>query len=252
MKNTFLSLLFMLSMIFCFSQDIPSTSQNNLVPFSDSSDLILPILIQAALKNAPQLAVLNTGKKDARDNLLLAKKEFLRNFSLRSGYSYGNVNTILPNDGQVTPIYYYGDRTQFTYTVGASLGINLEQLFGGKKLRVDKQKIAIEEAQAELEQGEKEIKKQVISLYQNLKLARVLLLHNQDALQTAYVNKTLAEKQFKEGNLQITEQMTVDQLYTNALMATEQAKNTYQTNLLLMEELVGMPVSPLFNKYLNH
>jgi len=45
--------------------------------------------------------------------------------------------------------------------------------------------------------------------------------------------------------------MTVDQLYTNALLATEQAKNTYQTNLLLLEELVGIPVTPILNKYFN-
>jgi len=61
----------------------------------------------------------------------------------------------------------------------------------------------------------------------------------------------LAEKQFKEGNMQVNEQMTTNQLYTTALLAAEQAKNTYQTNLMLLEEMVGIPVLPLLNTYFN-
>jgi hypothetical protein len=49
----------------------------------------------------------------------------------------------------------------------------------------------------------------------------------------------------------VSEQMTTNQLYTTALLATEQAKNTYQTNLMLLEEMVGIPVLPLLSKYFN-
>ena len=61
----------------------------------------------------------------------------------------------------------------------------------------------------------------------------------------------MAEKQFQEGTMQVNDQMTANQLYTNALLAAEEAKNSYQTNLMLLEELVGIPVLPLLNTYLN-
>lgn len=245
-----LSLLVILFFFSGFGQKVNALNDGQVI-FNDSSDAVLPILINAAIKNIPQMTLLRIARQDADNNLQLSKKEFLRNFSLHSGYNYGNYNTIYPESTGQPVFGYYGNRTQFTYTVGAGISVNLEQLFGGKKLRVNKQELAIEQAGAQLAAGEKEVRKQVINLYQQLKLSRIVLFHSQDALQTAYVNKTLAEKQFKEGNLQVTEQMTVDQLYTNALLATEQAKNTYQTNLLLLEELVGIPVTPILNKYFN-
>jgi outer membrane protein TolC len=254
MKKTILPFLFIFigSITFCFGQDTLSQSDNMKLSFFDSSDAILPVLIEAALKNAPQMAILNTGKQTAENSLRLSRKEFLKDFNLQGGYNYGNINTVFPNtDGQSVPVFYDGSRIRSTYTGGVGVGINLEQLFGGKKLRVEKQKLAIQQSEAELKEGEKDIRKQVITLFQQVKLSRVVLQHTQDALQTAYVSKTLAEKQFKEGNMQVTEQMTTNQLYTTALLAAEQAKNSYQTNLMLLEEMVGIPVLPLLSTYFN-
>jgi outer membrane protein TolC len=251
MTKSILSFLLMLLMISGFCQEVDSSTNGGQISFFDSSDAVLPILINAAIKNAPQMTLLNANRQDAEYDLALSKKEFLRDFTLHSGYNYGNYNNIFPESGGLAVPIYYSNHSTSVYSVGASVGISLEQIFGGKKLRVNKRKLAIQQTEAQMVAGEKEIRKQVISLYQSVKLSRVILLHSQDALQTAYVNKTLAEKQFKEGNLQVTEQMTVDQLYTNALLATEQAKNTYQTNLLLLEELAGIPVTPILNKYLN-
>jgi outer membrane protein TolC len=252
MKKTILAFLFTFSLISCFSQDTTIHPENIQVSFFDSSDAVLPQLIKAALKNAPAMAILNTGKQTAENNLRLSKKEFLKDFNLQGGYNYGNINTVFPNtDGQSVPVFYDGSRIRSTYTAGVGVGINLEQLFGGKKLRVEKQRLSIQQSEAELKEGEKEIRRQVITLYQQVKLSKAVLQHTQDALQTAYVNKTLAEKQFKEGNMQVNEQMTTNQLYTTALLAAEQAKNTYQTNLMLLEEMVGIPVLPLLSTYFN-
>ena len=252
MKKTILAFLFIFSLISCFSQDTTIHPENIQVSFFFFFDAVLPDLIKAALKNAPAMAILNTGKQTAESNLQLSKKEFLRTVNLQSGYNYGNVNTVFPNtDGQNIPVFYNGSRTRSSYTAGVGLGINLEQLFGGKKLRVTKQKLAIQQTEAEIKEGEKDIRKQVITLYQSVKLSRVVLQHTQDALQTAYVNKTMADKQFQEGTMQVSEQMTTNQLYTTALLSAEQAKNTYQTNLLLLEEMVGIPVLPLLSKYFN-
>jgi len=220
--------------------------------FFDSSDVVIPILIRAALKNAPQMAVLVIEKQTAENGLELAKKEFLREVNLHTGYNYGNINTIMPhNDNQPIPAYYSGSQARYSYYAGIGIGVSLEQFFGGRKLRTDKQRLAIQQSEAEIKEGERLIKNQVISLYQNVKLARVTVQHTQDALQTAYVNKTMAEKQFKEGSIQVSQQMTADQLYTNALLSAEEAKNKYQTNLYFLEALVGIPVLPLLSPYLN-
>ncbi len=252
MKKTILAFLPFLFAILCFSQDTVQKRAVIRVSMADSSDAaVLPILIRAALKNTPAIAILNSEKQVAENSLKLSKMEFLRDVNLQGGYNYGNINTFVPHeDGQVIPVYYYGNYARSGYTAGVGVGINLEQLLGGRRLRVERQKIAIQQSEAEIKQGEKQIREQVITLYQQVKLAKVVLKHTQDALQTAYVNKTLSDKQFQEGSVQVSDQMATDQLYTTALLAAEQAKNTYQTNLLLLEELVGIPVAPLINKYL--
>ena len=251
MKKTILAFLPILSAIFCFSQDTLQKRKVIQGATVDSSDVVLPVLINAALKNTPSMAILNSEKQDAENSLKLSRREFLRDVNLQGSYTYGNINTFFPHEnGQVLPVYYYGNNARLVYTAGVGVGINLEQLFGGKRLRVEKQKIAIQQSEAQIKQGEKEIRQQVITLYQQVKLAKVVLKHSQDALQTAYVNKTMADKQFQEGSVQVSDQMTTNQLYTTALLAAEEAKNTYQTNLLLLEELVGIPVAPLINRYL--
>jgi len=252
MKKIILTIPCALFLTWCFCQVQPAQSGNSQMSFFDSSDLVLPILIKAALKNAPQMAILYTDKQTAENGLLLAKREFLRDVNLHGGYNVGNINTVFPHsDGQPIPIYYNGNQTRTSYIAGVGVGINLEQIFGGKRLRSDRQRLAIQQSEAEIKEGEQAIRKQVISLYQSVKLSRVVVQHTQDALQTAYVNKTMAEKQFQEGSIQVSDQMTASQLYTNALLAAEEAKNTYQTNLLLLEELVGIPVLPLLSTYLN-
>ena len=247
-----LTLFFILPLVIGFGQQQPVPAGRTQMAFFDSSDIVIPILIRAALKNAPQMAILSTEKQTAENSLELAKKEFLRDINLHSGYNYGNINTIIPhNDLQPIQSFYTGNQGRYSFYVGVGVGVSLEQFFGGKKLRTDRQKLAIQQTEAEIKEGEKVIRNQVITLYQSVKLARVVVKHTQDALQTAFVNKTMAEKQFKEGNMQVSDQMTADQLYTSALLAAEEAKNRYQTNLFLLEELVGIPVLPLLSPYLN-
>jgi len=252
MKKIFLTFPYILAGFIGFGQQKPVAAGKTQMAFFDSSDVVIPILIKAALQNAPQMAILSTEKQTAENSLELAKKEFLRDINLHSGYNYGNINTIIPHsDLQPIQTFYGGNQARYSFYAGIGVGVSLEQFFGGKKLRTDRQKLAIQQSEAEIKEGEKVIRNQVITLYQSVKLARVVVKHTQDALQTAYVNKTMAEKQFKEGNMQVSEQMTADQLYTSALLAAEEAKNRYQTNLFLLEELVGIPILPLLGPYLN-
>ena len=94
MKKIFLNLLFVLAVVIGFGQQQAGKTQ---MAFFDSSDVVIPILIRAALKNAPQMAILSTGKQTAENSLELSKKEFLRDINLHTGYNYGNINTIIPH-----------------------------------------------------------------------------------------------------------------------------------------------------------
>jgi len=234
-----------LSPVFVFSQKSSISGwQKN---FFDSSEVVLPILYNAAIKNATSLEILDISKQSAYDDLALAKKELLRNISFNTGANYGNTNTSLSNQGGVVvPVYgTIGNRSNTSYSAGVSMGINLEQLLGGRRLRLHRQQLAIDQVEVNKKAGERAIRQQVINLYQNLVLSRTVLAHSEDALQSALVNKNLAEKQFQQGEILVNVQMGINDMYTSTVLARDQAANNYKTTLLLLEELIGMPVSTL-------
>lgn len=238
-------------LVCALSLSVVATAQVRQAPltFFDSTDQVLPILIQSAMIHSPQLKYYNVDRRDAELDLALSKRELLRNVYVSSNYSYGNVNTIFANDA-VQPVPVFGrTRGQVMYSAGAGISLNLEQLLGGTRLRTEKQKLRIEKASAQVNNYEARIREQVITLFQEVKLARRIMLHQQTVLQNAQLNKTLVERRFKDGSARIAEQMAADQAYNEALLSFEKARNDYQTSVLLLEEVVGMQVTPLLNRY---
>jgi outer membrane protein TolC len=238
-------LLNLLTCLSAASQDIPSFRTPT---FFDSSDRVLPVLIEAAQSFSPEVKELNAQKDIAGVDYELSKKEMLRNLSLNSSYNYGNYNSYFPSDAGGIPLWY-SNHSQSVYSVGAGLSINMEQLLGGNKLRKEKEQLNITRADAQLQTIRNHVRQQVITQFQALKLARVVYLQRQQSLQSLFVNKELVDKKFREGSAKIADQLEAEKGYNDAYLATEEAKNAYQTQVLLLEELVGMPITPLLSKY---
>jgi hypothetical protein len=70
----------------------------------------------------------------------------------------------------------------------------------------------------------------------------------EDAFQSALVNKNMAQKLFKEGEMEIVQQIAVNDAFTRAALSVEQAKNAYKTNLLILEEVIGMKIFNLMDR----
>lgn len=245
---SFLVLGFTAGLSFSTAAQVSSQASRSLT-FFDSSDRMLPVLIESALINSPQLTEINAQKRSAELDYQLSKKQLLRNFSVNSSYNYGNSNTYFPTDAVQPVPLWYSNHTQSMYTVGAGFSLNLEQLFGGNRLRREKELANINRTDAQLQGARNLIRQQVIAQFQALKLARVVFLQRQNALQSLFVNKELVDKKFREGSVKIGDQMDAERAYNEAYLLSEEAKNAYQTQVLLLEELVGMPITPLLSKY---
>lgn len=215
----------------------------------DSSDRVLPILIESAMINSPLVKEFSAEKQGAETEYQISKKELLRNFSLNSGYNYGTVNNYYATDAVQPVPLWFSNRAESSWSVGAGVRINLEQLLGGSRLRQQRQKLNIDKADAQLQNIRNQVRQQVITQFQALKLARVVYLQRQAAVQSLFVNKELVDKQFREGSIKIGDQLQAEQAYNEAYLAAEEAKNTYQTQVLLLEETVGMAITPLLGRY---
>ncbi len=134
----------------------------------------------------------------------------------------------------------YGARAQFSTGVGVAVPLDI---IATRRTTIHRQELLVNQTVAQRKTQEMTIHQLVIQQYQALRLARTMLLNYQDALQSANINKKIADKRFKEGEIQVDEQMAALDLYSRALLAQEDARNRYQTAQLLLEDLLGTTIN---------
>ncbi|PIQ20308.1 MAG: hypothetical protein COW65_15745 [Cytophagales bacterium CG18_big_fil_WC_8_21_14_2_50_42_9] len=240
MKKIVFSLILALNGLVVFGQTKTSSANNWQDKFFKNPETTLPLLINAATKNSYELHRIDAQSQMAQEQLKLTKKQIYSNVSLGSGVGYG---TRLGNFSDVNGVNI---RPYKNYNVGINAGISLTNILG-RKHQIKMGELSIQQIEDDRNLGERTIRQNIISAYQNLSLAKVVLDNSQEALQTALVSKNLATKQFREGDIQVVDQMSVNQMYNSAVVQQKQALNTFQTSVLLLEEMIGMKLNDLMN-----
>jgi len=241
MKKIVFSLLLVLNGLVVIGQTKTSSANNWQDKFFKSPEIALPLLINAALKNSYEMVRVEQQSQMAKEQLKLTKKQIYSNVYLGTGVGYG---TRLNGFGDTftgvnVPAYT-------NYNVGLNAGISLMNLIG-RKNQIRMGKLSIDQIEEDRKIGERAIRQNIITAYQNLSLAKVILDNSQEALQTALVSKNIATKQFREGDIQVIDQMSVNQMYNAAVVQQKQALNSFQTSVLLLEEMIGMKLENLMN-----
>jgi outer membrane protein TolC len=108
---------------------------------------------------------------------------------------------------------------------------------------VRRQEQVVNQAAGMRKVSEATIRQQVIVQYQALVLARATQQAAQEAWQSASINKKIADKRFRDGDIQIDEQMAVQDFYSKAVQAQAEAQNRYQTAQLLLEDMIGTSIN---------
>ncbi|TGE28660.1 TolC family protein [Hymenobacter metallicola] len=233
----------------------PAPAQSVLAPaaptlvaaeFFAAPELVLPRLYEAAISHSAEVAQLEASREIASQDLKLTRQKPLNMLALSSSYNYGTLPYFAASDGtaQVYQFNPFSQGARAQYSAGLSVVAPLDVLFG-RRTTVHRQELVLSRAQAERQQKESEIRQVVIVRYQELALARTALQHYQDALQSASVSRKIADRRFKDGEIQVDEQMAAMDFYGKALLAQEEAKSKYRTAQLLLEELIGMPITML-------
>ena len=225
----------------------PAANEGALQAFFSSPETVLPRLYEAAVAHSGEIERLNATKDIAAEDVKIAKKRLLSIFALSAGYSYGTLPFFATPESQASGKYTYtvnpfniGARAQFNTGIGMSAPLDI---LATRRTVVHRQELVISQAVGQRKSQEAVIHQQVIGQYQALRLARTMLLNYQDALQSANINKKIADKRFKEGEIQVDEQMAAIDLYGKALLAQEEVRNRYQTAQLLLEDLIGTSIN---------
>jgi outer membrane protein TolC len=128
--------------------------------------------------------------------------------------------------------------------LGVAVRLSLYDGFARKNLIKQAQfrKIASEQHTQYLKQ---EVKFRIIEAYKDAQLAFKLLNIKADKKYALFIQKEMAEKEFQQSQIHISELSRVTELSSNAYAEFEQASNNYEKLYLQLEILIGTPLSSL-------
>ncbi|GAB3845943.1 hypothetical protein GCM10028822_05210 [Hymenobacter terrigena] len=248
MKTAFLLLLGLAS-VPGWGQTVPGRSVAEVPTFFSAPEKVLPRLFEAAAQHSAEITRLEAGRGVALEDLALSRKRLLNMVALSSSYNYGSLPYFATADanGSTQRAFVmnpFSQGARAVYSAGVNLVVPLD-VVAGRRSTAHRQELLVTQAEAERNAAENKLRAEVIAQYQALTLARTVMQHYQDALQSANINKRIADKKFKEGEIQLDEQIVAIDFYNKAVLAEAEAKSKYQTATLLMENLIGMPINTL-------
>ena len=248
MNRLLLSLALLFYTAAAFGQNQPSQATDWQEKFFKSPETVLPILIDAAIKYSAQIENLDAAGQIALANQSIERKRILSGLSIGSSYSYGSSYNLADPTGArpVGGVNPFNLPTQSLYSVGVQAGVSLYTLLG-RRYELQKQELALKQAGANRKLGEREVRRVVISLYEDVVLAKAEQEISQESYQAANLRFKLAEKQFANREIQVDDMVTVQEFYVRARTAREVARVRYETAFLLLEELIGVKVIDLMN-----
>jgi outer membrane protein TolC len=251
MKN--LALLFLLLLTFVGARGqqpaAPATAQDE--EWQErffQAETVLPLLMEAAIKYSAEIERLELSKTIAREDLQIKRKQLLSGVGIGSGYTYGTRIGLGNGEAQQqNQLNAFVLPAQAQYNVGVVVSLPLSEVLNrGNEL--NKQKMALQQAEADRKIKERQLRQLVISLYQDIVLAKAQLKLHQEAFQTANIHFKLAEQQFDKGEIPLSEMAKINESYSAAAIAHGTSKIKYATAFLMMEELIGMKIYDLMNR----
>ena len=224
------------------AQDKPSASESWQSIFFDSPTRALPLLTAAAMQHSAELKGLEIDKALNQQDLKLARKVILNSLSLGAGYNYGNQASIaLSNPNNPNQFTTFSSSR---YQTGATFALPIGQVASRGNL-IAKEKLNYQRSEAARQAHENLLRQQIITLYQNVVLARKVFTLQQEAFVNTRTNYQLAEKQFRQGQATLQELSGANGVLTAGSVAQESARNQYDTTFMLLEEVVGVKISTL-------
>lgn len=221
-------------------------ADNRLQTFFGAPEVVLPKLYEAAIAHSGEIARVDASRNVAEADVKLARKRLLNMLAISGSYNYGTLPYFATAE-TTTPIYQVnpfniGARAQFS--TGVNLVLPLD-LLATRRTTIERQHYIVDQAIAQRQTQEAAIRQMVIVQYQTLALARATQQNAQEALQSANVNKQISDRRFKQGEIQVDDQMAALDFYGKAQLAYAEARNRYQTAQLLLEDIIGMPITSI-------
>jgi outer membrane protein TolC len=210
-----------------------------------TTDELLPMLIDSAIKFSPEVSRLNNTIIYNEDNLKMSKKNIYNILSLNSSYNYGT-NFSAVNNPSAGGATFTKAQTGY-YLAGISFQLPLAEILN-RKSSVHSAKALVNAAKDDKQKAALSIKQEVITLYQDLKLNQKLTIVSGKAKESAQINYSIAEKDFIQGQTSVEQIARIQDILTKALEEFETYYNRFQTSYMQLEAYTGTNLSTLIKQ----
>lgn len=241
-KKLLSTLLLLLCASLAWAQDQPAAASDWQSIFFESPTVAIPLLTAAAIQHSAQLKALESEQGMSEQDIKITKKGILSLVAAGANYSYGNLAGVALADPS--------NPSQFTtynsgrYSTGIGLTIPFDRVATQGNL-VKRAKLNLERNKSLRQERENQIRQQIVQAYQSLLLAKKLLTIRQEASVTLQTSYRLAEKQFRQGQMPLSDFSAASSQLTEVAVAEASARSLYETSFMLLEEIVGTKISTL-------
>lgn len=214
---------------------------------SDLQSQILPLdsIIEIAIKKSFSVKFQDDLIDAAKYQVDFAKRVWTNNIVGFVGYTAGNQNLISASNQNANTL----DATNTTngYRMGVQINLPLYE-FVGRKSRVNLYKSQFNSTVNKKAETIQELKKEVIQTYYSMLYYNNLVNIRSESKQTTINQYLIAQKQFKDGLIDIAELSRLKTIEVNSKADFEEAKRQFSTLYFLFENLVGVPMQQLMLK----
>jgi len=220
------------------------SAQESGVKKIESTDLssylpTLETLIDSALENNPYVQFRNQQVIVNQCKIQTNKIEWTRNMGIQTNVGYGNLfNSSLNYIDGTTPTGLKTNRSETHYSAAAYINMPISTFANRKNLN-KMAEAELEQARQMAEMQRNEVREEVINRYNNVLLKSRLLKIRSNYRETTSTSMQMAEKEFLNGVIPITEYTRLTEISTKAESDYEIARTDFFTAFMLLEEIVG-------------
>lgn len=224
-----------------YGQEIPPQEMSPIDRFFAFPDIAISRLTDAALVRSASVEALMLERSILKEDLQIARKDILNSIHVVSDYLYGNLGMLALTEGAQIGV---GTGLASRYSAGVRISLPLDRLVS-RNNRVNRVELQMKQAEFIQQNQEDEVRQLVINMYQEVVLSRRMLNVHTDGRESANISRQVAERQFREGQIPLSDLSIINDAYTRAHVEYETSYTNYETSLRLLEEVVGVRIAEL-------
>lgn len=234
--------LFVIMLLFLSSASAQQDVNRYFDPLTDDITDVLPpldALLDAAINNSPRIIYEELKTDYYRYETKSAQRDWIEHFGLQSELNYGQ--WYFNDKDELTRLdrFYMTQSHRWNFSFGFYMRFPLTSIVD-RTNRINKQKKWVEISMAQREINVKQIRKEVISLYNNIVQQQRMLKIANDYQHWTFVQMQMAQNQFVNGQISTSEVTRLKEIQTRGALEFEKSRAEFENSYDFLQELVGM------------